>query len=106
MNNVEKLRKLLFMRIHDDPDDYYYVTVWEKEVAAVCEDLTAIISFVENECTDEELYWFGEVFEDIMEKTLRKKFLDCVRRRAEKVTDPEYKKALLDDLRTAAMYVE
>ncbi len=106
MNNVEKLRKLLYVRIHESEDNYYYLTLWEQEVAAVCEDIPAAIAFIENECTDEELWWLGEVFDDIMEKTLSKEFLAALRRRAERVEDPKYKSDILEDIRTAAIYVE
>lgn len=106
MNTIETLKQALHTRIHAHPDTYYYVTLWEEMVAAFCSDLPAALHFIEFDCTDEELYYLGEVFDDIMEQTRSREFLDCLRRRVLSVADPEYKADILEDIRIAADYLD
>ncbi len=106
MKDFSKYHEVIKDRITAPGAYYYEVPWWEAEIKQFTADIDEAIAFIENECTDEELYWLGEVFDDIMEKTLSKEFLAALRRRAEKVTDPKYKKDILEDIRTAAMYVE
>lgn len=58
------------------------------------------------ECTDEELYWLGEVYDDIMEKTHSVAFIEALRERVTRVENPEWKTDILEDIRTAAEYIE
>ncbi len=48
----------------------------------------------------------GEVFEDIMEKTRSEEFLNCLRKRVQKVENPKWKTDILEDIRTAAEYID
>ena len=106
MDNIEKLRQYLKIRIHENPDNYYEVTLWEDETNAVCQNISASIRFIQCECTDEEFYYLGEVFDDIMDKTRSVEFLNCLRERVKRVENPQWKAELLEDIRTAAEYVE
>lgn len=105
MDPIQKLKQALQIRIKDDPDNYFADSLWEEEIEAVCQDLTASIHFIQFECTDEELYWLGEVFDDIMDKIRNVDFLNCLRRRAQSVINPEWKADILEDIRTAAEYI-
>lgn len=106
MTSIEKLKKALNTRIHEHPDNYYEVTIWEEEIKAVCHDMRKSIRFIEEKCTDEELYYLGEVFDDIMDKTRSAEFLKCLRKRVQRVENPHWKKEILEDIRTAAEYIE
>ena len=106
MDTIEKLKQYLKTRIHENPDKYYEVTLWEDETNAVCQDISASIHFILYECTDEEFYYLGEVFDDIMERTRSVEFLNCLRERVQRVEDPRWKAELLEDIRTAAEYVD
>ena len=106
MNAVDELRKALDIRIHGDTDRYYYVMLWEDEVRAFASDMDACIQFVRCDCTDEELYWLSEVFDDIMEKTRSAEFLQCLRKRAQQVENPEWKADILECIAFAALYIE
>lgn len=46
----------------------------------------------------------GEVFDDIMEKTHSAEFLRVLRERAGKVTDPQQKEEITEDICTAAIF--
>ena len=106
MTTVEKLRAKLDTRIHGDPDHYYAVTLWEEEVTLFCSDLDECIHFVEECCTGEELYWLGEVYDDIMEKTHSAAFIDALRERVKRVENEAWKAEILEDISTAAEYID
>ena len=106
MEKFEKLHDVIRER-RTAPGAYYYPDPWwEKEIDAIVDDLETAIEFVQSECTDEELYWLGEVFDDVMEKTRSAAFLDCLRKRIEIVENPEWKEDLLKDIADAAEYIE
>ncbi|MEG0513509.1 MAG: hypothetical protein RR653_12435, partial [Clostridia bacterium] len=77
MSPIDELRAKIDLRIHGDPDYYYEVTLWKDELDLFCKDLNEGIRFITTVCTDEELYWLGEVYDDIMEKTHSEAFIDA-----------------------------
>lgn len=91
----------------DEPGAFYYPDPWwDKEIAVVTGDLQAAMEFIDTECSDEELYWLGEVFDDIMDKTRSSDFLACLRRRVQRVENPEWKTELQENIRDAAEYLD
>ena len=92
-------------RITNPNANLYEIPWWNAEIYQFTINLVDSIHFIETECTDEELYWLGEVFDDIMDKTHSVDFLNCLRRRAQSVVNPEWKADILEDIRTAAEYV-
>jgi len=68
--------------------------------------LTFKIRFIENECTDEELYWLSEVFEDIVDRTRSVEFVHCLQTRVQHVENPEWKQSILDEILITLDYVE
>lgn len=106
MDSITKLKEALHLRMHGNPDEYYEEIVWKAEVDAICADLPAVIEFIRSECTDEEFQWLSEVFDDVMDKTLSIDFLSCLRQRAQLVESADVKAELLEDIKTAAEYVE
>lgn len=103
-----------FMRLHTliserrtEPGVYYFPDPqWKKEVDAIVDDLETAIEFIKRECSDEELYWLAEVFDDVMDKTRSIEFLDTLRQRVQSVENPEWKESILEDIRTAAEYID
>lgn len=103
-----------FLKLHTvinerrtEPGAYYFPDPWwKKEVDAIVDDLDTAIEFIKNECSDEELYWLAEVFDDIMDKTRSIAFLDCLQQRVQTVDNPEWKQSILEDIRTAAEYIK
>lgn len=96
--------------IHDritSPGAQYYADLWwEAEIKQFTVDIGESISFIEEECTDEEFYYLGEIFDDIIDKTRSVEFLDCLRERVKRVENPQWKVELLEDIRTAAEYID
>lgn len=106
MNASDELRQVLAARMHGDKEKYYAVLLWEQEVKAFCTDMDACLGFIRNICTDEELYWLGEVYDDIAEQTHSLEFLQCLRERALRVENSEWKDEIMRDIATAAEYIE
>ncbi len=106
MSQIDNLRTLLHISAHGNPDMFFEETLWEDEVKCVCSDLAASIEFVSIKCTDEEFYYLSEIFDDIMEQTKSVDFLKCIRERAERVENTQWRCELAEDIRFAALYVE
>ena len=89
--NIEQLREVIARNITLDPnDDCGIEKCWEEMTAILSEDILATLHFFESECTDEEFFWLGAVFEDIAEKTQSKELIQVLRSRLEKVTSENY----------------
>ncbi len=105
MIDFEPFHYVIQDRITNPNANYYEPYWWEKEIKQFTIDLSTSIRFIEEACTDEELYWLGEIFDDLMEKTRSKEFLDCLRVRVETVSNPEWKALLQEEINTAATYI-
>ena len=75
MEKFQNLHAAILNRRRESAAYYYPDPWWEKEVAAITDDLKTAIEFIDADCSDEEVYWLGEVFEDIMDKTRSADFL-------------------------------
>lgn len=106
MDSITKLQKALHLRMYGNPDDYYEESVWKEEIDAICEDLPAAIRFILSGCSDEEIQWLSEVFDDVMEKTRSLDFLNCIRQRVQAVKDDGRRAELLEDIKTAEEYID
>ena len=85
--NIEQLRGVIARNMALDPnDDFGTEKCWEEMTAILSEDIIATLHYFENECTDEEFYWLGAVFEDVAEKTQSKELIQVLRNRLTKVT--------------------
>ncbi len=89
--NVTELRDELTHRItlHVN-DDFGIEKSWKKLTEILSENIDDAIRFINNTCTDEELFWLSEVFEDIAEKTQSKELIQALRNRLAKVTPETY----------------
>jgi hypothetical protein len=89
--NIEQLRGVIERNMALDPnDDFGTEKCWEEMTAILSEDIVATLHYFENECTDEEFYWLGAVFEDVAEKTKSKELIQVLRNRLAKVTPETY----------------
>ena len=85
--NIEQLRGVIERNMALDPnDDFGTEKCWKEMTAILSEDIVATLHYFENECTDEEFYWLGAVFEDVAEKTQSKELIQGLRNRLTKVT--------------------
>ena len=89
--NIEQLRGVIERNMALDPnDDFGTEKCWEEMTAILSEDIVATLHYFENECTDEEFYWLGAVFEDVAEKTQSKELIQVLHNRLAKVTPETY----------------
>ena len=89
--NIEQLRGVIERNMALDPnDDFGTEKCWEEMTAILSEDIVATLHNFENQCTDEEFYWLGAVFEDVAEKTQSKELIQVLRNRLTKVTPETY----------------
>lgn len=91
----------------DNPNAFYYaVPWWEAEIKQFTIDIDMSIRFIKEECSDEELWWLGEVFDELIEATRSAELLNSFRERVKLITNAEWKKDILEDIRTASEYIE
>lgn len=89
--NIELLREIITRNATLDPnDDFGQEKCWNEMIDILSVDLSDTIRFFESECTDEEFYWLGSIFEDIVEKTQSKELIQVLRNRLAKVTPETY----------------
>lgn len=64
--------------------DYDTNPVILKTIELMTEDIKETISFLENDCTEEQFVWLSEVFDEIAERTKSKSFIDALLRVSKK----------------------
>ena len=69
-------------------DDYGIQECWEKIVDILSVDVQQTVMYLEN-CTQEELYYISETFEDISQRLQSQTFIECLRKLDEKFPDLE-----------------
>lgn len=72
----------------------------EKMIDILSVDIQQTVVYLEN-CTQEELYYISEIFEDISERLQSQTFIECLRNLDEKF--PELK--MTKDIDLAEMYI-
>ena len=105
MMEFKSLRECIHFRMTANPDQYYNETFWNTEILLFCSQPEDSLSFITDVCTDEELWWLGEVYEDIIEKTQDVRILNALKERAEKVRDAKLKEDILSDIQDAERFL-
>lgn len=89
--NIKLLREILSSYVSLDPnDDFGIEKCWKEMTVILSDNISETIHYFESECTEEEFYWLGSIFEDIAEKTQSKKLIQVLRSRLAKVTPETY----------------
>lgn len=89
--DVNKIRAIISKRIFLHPcDDYETEECWKKETEMLSENISESICFFETVCTDEELFWLSEVFEDVSALVQSKNFIQVLRERLARVKRETY----------------
>ena len=100
---AKKFREIITERMRiaretQDNWDYGIEQCWEKEIALLSEDMSWTISFIKNECTDDEFYWMSEVFDDIALRTQSREFIAATKERIQSVSDVEKARSVQTDI--------
>ena len=100
MNKVD-LKNTLARRISlSNNDDFALMECWKQEVEILSENTSETVAFFDS-CTDEEFFWLSEVFDDLIKATQNREIFQAICKRAERVTDPEYKTSISTDIEFA-----
>ena len=84
------------------PEDYLQIgKCWDEEVKILTSNIDKTTSFITNECTDDELYWMSEVFEEIAHSESGKNIIEAARNRAEKIIDNDKRKSVFSEIEYA-----
>ncbi len=84
------LKEAVKFRITEDKDNYWINDYWEAALEIFSKNIDETIDFFKNDCTDEELFWISEIFEELIAKTQSRKLLDVLRTRLNDVTENKY----------------
>lgn len=101
MDDFNTLQQLLDFRSEIDEDEYDYDEIVEKEAEIFCNNVENELAFIEQKCTDIELWWLSEAFWDIVEKSQSQQFFETVIQRAIKIKDKNIKAGVLFDIESA-----
>ena len=70
--------------IDDTPDYYETSSTINAEIDLLARNLQETVDFLDNDCTEEQLVWLSEVFEEISAKLQSWDFIDALNRCADK----------------------
>ena len=77
----------------------------EKEIELFTKDIKATIEFVKNDCTASQFSWMSEVWDEIVEKTKSKEFVDCIKETAKKFPEECEKFNIAGSIESAEGYL-
>ena len=106
MKDFTPFHKVIKERATNPNANHYEIPWWDAEIKQFTLDIDTSIQFIREECSDEEFWWLGEIFDDLMEATGSVELLNSIRERVERVSNAEWKKDILECIQTAAEYVE
>lgn len=67
-------------------DDYGIQECWNKMIDILSQDVYETIVYLEG-CSEDQIYYVSEVFEDISEKLQSKEYINCLRKLDKKFPD-------------------
>lgn len=80
--------------------DYGIEQCHEKILAMITDNLQEGLSFLENECSPDDIYWISEMFDEIAAKTQSKEFIAAIHRIHDKMPE-DIKKSIEIDIESA-----
>lgn len=106
-----KLKEVLDERIKlldetQDEWDYGLKECWKKEVDILTKNMNETLSYLDNECTEDEYGWLSEIFDDVVKKDPSKEFVDALYRLAEKYPKETKRSNIMPFIEDAGRYVD
>ena len=96
---TERLKNIIAKRISMHPEyDFGINECWREALQLVKENPESVVMFVNNDATDEEVYWLSEILCDIYDLVLNDSIIDAFRERANKMDDAEMKRSILREI--------
>ena len=85
MNISEEFNALILRRKSIEGDvDYENEQIIQDAIQLMIKDITATISFLDNDCTEEQFVWLSEIFDEIAERSNSSEFITALRRVAKR----------------------
>lgn len=94
--DVSLIKELLKERSELELNNPKLYDYWSVFTELLSKDIYQTIKFLDG-CTEDEIYWLSEVFEDISYKVNSKAFIDCLKRLEKKFPNID----LADDIKSA-----
>lgn len=79
--------------------------LWNKEIELFTKDISATINFVKNDCTANQFSWMSEVWDDIVQKTKSKEFVEAVKETMKKFPEECKKFNIKGSIESAERYL-
>ncbi|MDD6700775.1 hypothetical protein [Mogibacterium kristiansenii] len=74
---------------------------WSQEIEMLSEDVDATISFLQNECTAEELSWISEIIDNLAERTRSRELLQAYKNLTDKFPEECKESNILESIKFA-----
>ena len=81
-------------------DDYGIQNCWNKMIDILSKDINETVAYLEN-CSEEDIYFISEVFEDVSEQLQSKEYIECLRKLDDKFPNLDMTK----DINLAEEYI-
>ena len=105
VNDFTAFKAILSKRMNESEEKYWVEDLWKEEIGLFVEDMEKTIRFV-NQCTDDEICWMSEVFDDIANATHSVAFFKAAKTRAARIADEEDRKEVLSEIEYASGFEE
>ena len=97
---IKKYKDIIAKRISTHPEyDFGIKECWNEALLLVKDDPESVISFICDDATDEEVYWFSEILCDIYDLIQDERIIDAFRKRADKMSDEEMQRSVLQEIK-------
>lgn len=107
MSVKDVFRQFLVIRPKIFDECYWQLEEYDNEFSSyISNHLADAINFVKNDCTANQFSWMSEVWDDIVEKTKSKKFVDCIKAAAKKFPEECSKFNIQGAIESAEGYLE
>ena len=71
-------------------DNFGLQECWSQEVSLMSYNMEGTVNFIVTECSIEDFFWLGEVFEDVAKETKSQAFVECLYKKLATITEAEY----------------
>ena len=98
MSDFSDFRKILSKRMNESEDNYWIEDLWKEEIAIFTKDVSQSVLFIQ-QCTDDEIYWMSEIFDDLAcSPVINENLIDAIRCRANSISDIDKKSDVMHEI--------
>lgn len=102
----EEFERIIKILEKTDINNYEaYEELWNKEISLFSSNLEETIGFIENEISADQLSWFCEILESLIEKTKSERIISAVENAAKKYPEEDKKFNLQRTIKSAKILI-